>query len=182
MSSFEKWSVWVTSALTGITGVAYFWAKYMVEPSDPFAVVNHPLQPWFLKSHILVSPLLLLAVGSILVRHVWKHYRRGIRWGRRSGITTALVFLPMVLTGYAIQAVTHAGWLQALAVGHIAVGAVYLVGLGLHQVAVQYLRPRRRRAGKTDDGGVGTEPRERAPRASSSVSRSDPARADRDAA
>ncbi len=134
MSAFEKWSVWVTSLLTGLTGVGYFWAKYLNEPATDFSVVNHPLEPWFLKAHILVSPLLLLAVGMILFRHVWRHYRSGIRWGRRSGIVTGLILLPMVATGYLIQVLTAAGWVRAMALSHIGFGALYLVGIAVHQV------------------------------------------------
>ncbi len=139
MNAFEKWSVWVTSVLTGITGVGYFWAKYLVQSSDPFSVVNHPLEPWLLKSHILVSPLLLLAVGSILVRHVWKHFRLGVVLGRRSGVTTALVFFPMVVSGYLIQSITHPGRLSAVTISHIVLSCLYVVGLAGHQV-VTHLR------------------------------------------
>lgn len=137
MNAFEKWSVWITSALTGLTGIGYFWAKYLTEPVDAFSVVNHPLEPWFLKAHILVSPLLLLAVGTILVHHVWRHYLQGVGKGRRSGILAGAVLLPMTVTGYLIQSVTHRGWVEALAIAHIVTGALYLVGLGLHQIAVR---------------------------------------------
>lgn len=141
MSPFERWSVWVTSVLTGLTGAGYFWTKYLVESTDPFAVVNHPLQTWFLKAHILVSPFLLLALGMILVRHVWRHYVRGMTWGRKSGALTALFLLPMVLTGYLIQSVTAVGWLRALAIAHIVTGFLYLAGLVAHQVAIHFMLP-----------------------------------------
>lgn len=177
MSRFEKWSVWITSLLTGATGVGYLWTKYFVESSDPFAVVNHPLQPWFLKAHILVSPFLLLAFGMILTRHVWKHFQNRITWGRNSGILAALLFLPMVVTGYLIQSVTRQGWLEGLAIAHIVTGCVYLVGLGAHQIAIHFMQPpperrrlypldrRRRRVGRREesaadapgDGGGGVE-------------------------
>ena len=128
-------------------------------------MVNHPLQPWFLKAHILVSPFLLLAVGMILTRHVWKHFQNRITWGRNSGILAALLFLPMVVTGYLIQSVTSPGWLEALAIGHIVAGCLYLVGLGAHQIAIHFMQPppdrrrlysldrRRRRVGRPDDDG-----------------------------
>lgn len=135
MTALEKWSVWVTSLLTGLTGVGYFWAKYLNEPATEWAVVSHPLEPWFLKAHILVSPLLLLALGMVLLRHVWRHYRSGIRWGRKSGILTFVAVAPMVATGYLIQVLTSAGWVRAMAISHIVFGVLYLVGIGLHQVA-----------------------------------------------
>lgn len=139
MNAIEKWSVWVTTVLTAVTGAGYFWAKYLNEPAGEFAVVNHPLEPWFLKAHILVSPLLLCAVGMILVRHVWRHYRRNVVLGRKSGIVTALVLAPMVVTGYLIQTLTPEGWVRAMAISHIVFGFLYLAGIGVHQVVTHRL-------------------------------------------
>ncbi len=154
MNAFEKWSVWLTSVLTIITGVAYFWTRYMMESSDPFSVLNHPLEPWFLKAHIIVSPLLLLAVGSILVRHVWKHYRLGVVLGRRSGLTTAVVFFPMVLSGYLIQSVVHPGRLRAVTLSHIVLSALYVLGLAGHQVVTHLRRTtaQKRRLRRLEEG------------------------------
>lgn len=132
MSTLHKWSVWVTSALTVLTGVAYFAVKYLMTTSDPYAVVSHPWQPYLLKAHILVSPFLLFALGMIAVDHVWRHYRQGIRLSRRTALTTAAAVLPMVLTGYAIQVFTDEGWVTAMAVSHIAFGALYGLGLVAH--------------------------------------------------
>lgn len=132
MSLFEKWSVLSTSLLTAVTGIVYFWMKYFMESTEPWAVINHPWQPWVLKAHILVAPLLVFAVGSIAVRHIWKHFRSRVAWGRRTGLTTALALAPMVLTGYLIQAVTGEGWLRAIAISHIAVSFVYTVGVAAH--------------------------------------------------
>ncbi len=148
MSRFEKWSVWASAALTSVTGVGLLWAKYLMESTDPWAVVNHPLQPWLLKVHIVAAPFLVFSLGLIAVRHVWSHFRNGLQWGRRSGIITALVTLPMVATGYLIQAITHPLWLGAMAFGHIAVGLVFTVGLSLHQLFV------RQRAGEREVRGI----------------------------
>ncbi len=148
--------------LTGLTGLAYFRTKYLVQSSDPFSVLNHPLEPWFLKAHILVSPLLLLAVGSVAVRHVWKHYRLGVVLGRRSGVTMVLAFLPMVTTGYLIQAITHPGRLSAVTIAHLILSGLYLAGLVVHQAVTNRRRPgvpdrrsrggRRRTPGERSDG------------------------------
>lgn len=132
MSPFERWSVLTTSLLTAATGIVYMWMKYFMESSDPWAVINHPLQGWFLKTHILVAPLLVFAVGMIAVRHVWRHFRAGVRHGRRSGLTTGIALAPMVVTGYLIQAITAEGWLAAMAISHIGVGLLYTVGLAVH--------------------------------------------------
>lgn len=132
MNRFEKWSVLSTSFLTAVTGIVYLWMKYFMEAADPWAVINHPLQPWLLKAHILVAPLLVFAVGSIAVRHVWRHIRTGVAFGRRSGLTTALSLAPMIITGYLIQAVTHESWLLAIAIAHIGTGLLYSLGVAVH--------------------------------------------------
>lgn len=132
MKPFERWSLWITTVLTGGTGLAYWYVKYFLEPSQPWAVINHPIQPWLLKAHIVVAPLLVFAVGMVMLGHIWRHFLAGVRWGRRSGLTAMLSLAPMVLTGYAIQVLTHEGWLRAMAWSHIAFGGLYLLGFVLH--------------------------------------------------
>lgn len=141
MSRFEKWSVWATSVLTVVTGAGYFVTKYLYSSGDPYAVVNHPLQPVFLKAHIVVSPLLLFALGLITVRHVWRHFRTGVAWSRKSGITAAVAVIPMVLTGYLIQVLTDTGWVRAMALSHIAFGFLYFIGVALHSWVIRLTEP-----------------------------------------
>lgn len=145
MNPFQRWLVWSSSLLTGVTGLVYWWMKDHMQPVDPWAVINHPLQPWVLKAHILVAPVMVFAVGLITAEHIWKHWRQGVKAGRRSGLAALWVFLPMVLTGYLIQAVTHVAWLEALAWTHLGTGAVYLAGLGAHHRVVRQLLARRDR-------------------------------------
>lgn len=169
MSRFEKWAVWSTSILTVLTGVAYFVTKYLFSSPDPYSVVGHPWQPFFLKAHILVSPLLLFALGTITVHHVWDHFVSGIRWSRRTAILTAVMVIPMVATGYLIQVFTGRGWVQAMAVSHIVFGAVYGAGLLAHTLIIR--RGRRedgdgsagRRAGVRPETGSERAPTRRSP-------------------
>jgi len=137
VSPFERRAVSWTGTATFLSGVGYLFLKYFVTSDDPFGVVNHPLQPWFLRAHVLASPLLVLAIGSVAVRHVWAHYVSGVKTARRTGILTALVTAPMIATGYLIQVVTSLGWLRALALVHIAAGVVFGVGLAAHQVVLR---------------------------------------------
>ena len=48
----------VSNLLVGGTGLVYAWMLYLVKPTDPYAVVNHPWQPQTQHLHILVAPLL----------------------------------------------------------------------------------------------------------------------------
>lgn len=140
MRPFPKWLLWTGSAATGVTGAAYWWMDHMMEPVGEWAVINHPLQPWVLKAHIVVAPLLVFAVGMIALDHVWKHFRGRIRRGRRSGLTTMWVVVPMILSGYLIQAVTHIGWLAVVVWLHVLTGIAFVVGLAAHQLAIRATR------------------------------------------
>lgn len=143
MSPFRKWLLWGSSAATALTGVVYWWMEHMMEPVSEWAVINHPLQPWALKAHILVAPLMVLAIGTIALDHIWKHYRARIRRARASGLFTMWLIVPMILSGYLIQTVTHVGWLTALVWVHVGTGVLYSLGLLAHTWA---LRRRRRMA------------------------------------
>jgi hypothetical protein len=145
VTSFQKWLLWATSALTGITGLVYWWMKDMMQPLDEFAIINHPLQPWILKAHIVVAPLMVFAVGLIAAGHIWKQYKRPVASGRISGLASMWVLGPLIMTGYLIQVVTHVGWLEALAWAHLGGGAVYLGALVAHHQAVRDLWMRRLR-------------------------------------
>lgn len=135
MTRFERWAVWSTSVATFLTGAIYLWMKYLLVSQDPFAVVNHPWQPVVLKLHILVAPLLTFSIGVVTLRHVWRHLKERMRYGRRSGLLTLVLVGPMIVTGYLIQAITHQGWVRALAISHIALGLLYGGGLLAHQFA-----------------------------------------------
>lgn len=136
MSRFQKWSVWVTSFLTVVTGVAYFAVKYLVEGGGEYSVVNHPWQPWLLKAHIVASPALIFALGLIAVDHVWDHIVSGVRVSRRTALVTVATVVPMILTGYLIQVLTASGWVTAMAVAHIVFGGLYAVGLAAHNAII----------------------------------------------
>lgn len=154
MSRFEKWSVWSTTFLIAATGIGYFWTKYLTVSADPFSIINHPLQPVFLKLHILVAPLFLLALGLVAGRHIWTHFRSGIRWSRRSGVSAALVIGPMILTGYLIQVIIGEGWLRAMALSHIAFGILYLGAIGLHRWFLRQPAPANGMSGRRDAAGT----------------------------
>jgi hypothetical protein len=141
---FQKWLVWTTSFLTGVTGLVYWWMKDFLQPMDEFAVINHPLQPWVLKAHIVVAPLMVFAVGVIAADHIWKQYKRAVSSGRGSGIVTMWVLGPLIMSGYLIQVITHVGWLEAMGWAHLVTGAVYLGGLFVHHRMVRELWARRR--------------------------------------
>jgi hypothetical protein len=123
-----------SSVVTGVTGVAYWWMKNMMQPVAEWAVINHPLQPWMLKAHIVAAPVLIFAVGLIAAQHIWKHFHTSAGMGRRSGLITMYVLGPMVLSGYLIQVVTHSGLLSTLGWLHVGTGTLYLLGMVAHGI------------------------------------------------
>ena len=142
MTVFERWAVWIGSVLVTVTGLVYGWMKYLLPAPEGFSVVRHPLQPLFLKLHIITAPLLLLALGSVAVRHIWRHLVSGTRQGRLSGWSAALTTIPMIATGYFLQVFVAEGLIRSLAIAHIVTGIVYGGGLLLHQVMVRRRPPR----------------------------------------
>lgn len=142
MSRFERWSVWSTTGGTLVTGVVYWWMKEMMAPVEPWAVINHPLQPLMLKAHILIAPLLVFSVGLITMRHIWQHFRSGARKARRTGLVAALTLIPMVATGYLLQVVTAEMLLRMLGWAHLILGIVYSVGVAAHWPASRPRAPR----------------------------------------
>lgn len=146
MTRTQRWLLLVSSAVMGATGLTYWWMKNMMEPATEWAAISHPLQPWVLKAHILVAPVLVFAVGFIASEHILKNAGRPGRAGRRSGHTALRLFIPMALSGYLIQTVTHDGWLSTLAWIHLISGLTYLAGLATHR----WVFGRRRKARRED--------------------------------
>lgn len=147
MNRFEKWSLLVSLFLTGGSGIGLLWTKYLVRSDDPWAVINHPLQPLFLKVHIVVAPLLVFALGLVTTRHVLPQLRSRRRAG--SGMLLILFAAPMIVTGYLIQTVIEPGWLSVLAAAHIGLGFLYLLGYAVHQARAAILLAR-----SAPDGGA----------------------------
>jgi hypothetical protein len=137
MTRFERASLWASTLAVSLTGLGFTWAKYFASNDDPWAVVNHPLEPWLLKLHVISAPLFVFAVGLVTTRHIVAHLRSGTPAGRRTGLVMVGTIVPMVATGYLLQVVTLPGWLLPLAVGHIAAGILFLGGFLLHRVRKQ---------------------------------------------
>lgn len=132
MTSFERWSVRLSSIGVAVSGFALLWFKYGVESADPFAVVNHPLQIWALKGHVLVAPLFMLAIGFIAVRHIWRHLVRRVQPGRRSGLVSVVALVPMAVSGYLIQVVVSDALRTIVILVHVASSVVFTIGVGFH--------------------------------------------------
>lgn len=133
MIRWQKWSMHVLVTLVACTGVALFWMKYLMSTDDPFAIVNHPWQPWMLDLHVLAAPVLLFVFGLVFQSHIsYKLSKSGLRANRRSGILSLATFALMSASGYALQVVTAESLSRLLLVAHLATGAVFAVSYGAH--------------------------------------------------
>ena len=103
MTRTEAAALHVAVALVGGTGLVYGWMLFLCEPADELALVNHPLQPAFQALHVLVAPLLVLAVGIVWSAHVWARVRSRYPGRRPTGLALFALFLPMALSGAWVQ-------------------------------------------------------------------------------
>jgi hypothetical protein len=132
VSRFEVWLAHVSTLLVGGTGLVYAWMRYLLPPVDPYAVINHPLEPATQHLHVLTAPLLVFVAGQIWYRHAWMHWRRGVRQRRRSGIAMALTLVPMVVSGYLIQTTIDEAWRTAWIIVHCTASGLWLAGYLAH--------------------------------------------------
>jgi hypothetical protein len=134
MSRFEAIVLHVATALVAGTGLVYAWMLYLVEPSDPFAVVHHPWQPAVQHLHVLAAPLLVFAAGLVWRSHVWPGWKLGIRERARSGMGQALLLAPMIASGYLLQTAVDPGWRRIWIGLHLTTAGLWLLGYVAHQL------------------------------------------------
>lgn len=158
MSPFERWLIHISTLLVGGTGLVYAWMLYFVRPSDPYAVVNHALQPQTQHLHVLVAPLLVFGVGVIWRRHVWAHWQQKVRRGFVTGVTLGMTLVPMVASGYLIQTAVDPAWRKAWVVVHLIASGLWVVGYLTHQVRPVLGWFRRRRLPAAEAYRLGTRP------------------------
>lgn len=149
MSRFERWLLGAANLLVGGTGVVYAVMRYLLESSDPYAVVNHPWQPFVRDLHILLAPVLVFVVGLVWHRHVWAGWRSRLPARRPSGLVLGMMLLPMVVSGYLIQVAVEDAWRLVWVTVHCASSALWLVAYGGHWLGsmVRRLRHPGRRSG-----------------------------------
>ncbi len=144
MTRFHRWFLYGSTVATALSGSAYFVMKRFLESDDPWAVINHPLEPWALKAHILSAPLMLFAVGLITTHHIWRSLKSRLPTGRRSGLIAFYAAGPLVVSGYLIQVITSPSTLEVLAWTHLVLGVGVAASIGIHR-AVLHSRRRQRR-------------------------------------
>jgi hypothetical protein len=131
----KRWEVVLLHLSTlaiGLSGVVYAVMKYAMTGSDPDSPLGHPWEPGFVKAHVLAAPVLVFALGLVVRGHALPKLRLGEPLGLATGIALLALIAPLVLSGYAVQALTGelarkgAGW------GHTAAGVVFLAAYVWH--------------------------------------------------
>lgn len=133
MNRFERILLHSSALGAAATGGIFFWMKYLLRSNDPFSVVHHPWQPSVLALHVLIVPVLVFALGLIAREHmIGRLLEKQPHPSRRSGITTMLLTVPMIGSGYLLQVVTDPGARKALSIAHAGTGAVFAILYMLH--------------------------------------------------
>lgn len=133
MTRWQAWLLHLSNLLVAGTGLVYGYFRYFAEPTDPFAVVNHPWQPAIQHMHIWFAPTLVFMMGVVWQRHVWARYRARQTPRRKTGIELALSFWPMVISGYAVQTAVDDAWRRRWGWLHIATSLLWVGGYLAHQ-------------------------------------------------
>jgi hypothetical protein len=136
IARFERLLLVLATVLTGGTGLLYAWARYLVRPDDPYSVVNHPWQPSFQHAHVLAAPLLVFALAMVARQHMLGRYRDPrARRGRRMGILSSLLIIPMGVSGYLVQVLTDSGPRSVAGWFHLGSGLLFLATFTAHFIA-----------------------------------------------
>jgi len=123
----------LANLLVSGTGLVYAWMRYLVEPTDEWAVVNHPWQSLIQHLHVLSAPLLVFAIGLIWSIHVLAKLRNG-HLGRASGFGLMALFLPMAASGYLLQVAVDPEWRRRWIVIHVISSLLWVAVFVAHQV------------------------------------------------
>lgn len=148
MSRVERRLLDVSVAVVTLSGITYYVMKTWMRPRDPYSVLGHPFQPYALALHLLTAPALVFALGLIFREHVLEKLSGGRSMpGRRGGVLLAATALPMVLSGYALQASSSPVARAFLSYAHLATGLLFALLFLSHLAATfQRRRPASRRA------------------------------------
>jgi len=131
VTRWKKYSFSALAMTVSLSGGAYGWMKYLLTTDDPFAVVNHPLQPLMLHLHVASAPAFLVLFGILLDSHVAERIGRDLP-NRGSGLLSFGTILVMSVSGYALQIVTGDRARQVWVAAHLGSGLLFAVAYSVH--------------------------------------------------
>jgi len=132
MRAWERRIFNTLAVVVSTTGLAYLALRYGLQNDDPFALVNHPLEPWALAAHVLAAPWLLVMFGLILNSHIERKMAEPAPTNRRTGLASLIAFVVMTVSGYGLQVVTSPTLTTGLFVSHLVSGGAFVLVYGVH--------------------------------------------------
>ncbi len=135
MTRGEAWLNHAANLLVGGTGLVYAWMLYLLEPDDPFALVNHPLEPLVHAGHVVAAPLLVFGCGLLWRRHVWARVRSGYAHRRKTGLVLFALVVPMIASGYLLQVAIEDGFRAIWTWTHVGTSLAWIAAYVVHQVS-----------------------------------------------
>jgi hypothetical protein len=134
MNRLEAWLSHISTIVVGLSGIAYLWMKYFMQTNDPFALVNHPLQPTMMTVHVVAAPVLTFVLGMVVATHARKKLASPTRSNRISGLGALFTFAPMVVSGYMLQVSTSEMLTSAALATHLVTSGIFVLTYVIHQV------------------------------------------------
>jgi hypothetical protein len=134
MNRLETWLLHLSTIVLTVTGAVYAIMHYLMKSSDPFSVINHPLEPYMLDIHIISAPVLVVAIGIILHSHILFKIENGSRPARKSGLILIPLFLIMAASGYVLQ-ITSGSINRIFFWVHLGSGSLWALVYGAHHLA-----------------------------------------------
>ncbi len=133
MSRCQAVFLHLANVLVAGTGLVYAWMRYLLQPVDEWAVVNHPWQPLLQHLHVLAAPSLVFAMGLIWSAHVLGKLKNG-RKNRAAGVGLTALFLPMAASGYLLQVAVDPEWRRRWVWIHVASSLLWVAAFAVHQL------------------------------------------------
>jgi hypothetical protein len=127
------WFLHLSTLLVGVSGLVFAWMLYVLEPTDPYALVSHARQPDVQHLHVLTAPLLVFGCGILWTGHIWARIRSGHQGRRRTGIALTALLAPMILSGYLLQVSVDESMRELWIVTHVATSCLWLLVYAVHQ-------------------------------------------------
>ncbi|MBI2212283.1 MAG: hypothetical protein HYU52_01440 [Acidobacteria bacterium] len=134
MTALQRLLLNSTAVVLTVTGALFAWMKYFMTTDDPFAVANHPWQPYMLDVHVIVAPIALFVIGVVWATHVKPKHESGTKPRRKTGLVALWAIAPMVLSAYFMQVLTNERLVEAMRVIHWVSSAIFVAGLLAHQL------------------------------------------------
>jgi hypothetical protein len=131
MSRLERWSLHLAALLTAGTGLLDGFLRWFCVRAGEFGPEPHPWLGPVQHLHILVAPVLVFALGMMVRGHLWNRLQAGGE-GKRTGLASALLIAPMVLSGMGIQVVTSPAWRTGFAWAHGTSAGAFLLAYFAH--------------------------------------------------